>query len=55
MALVADNHSANVNAYNLLLDTFDGNKTHYITLPNPPPNICFFILFIYEKIFVIVY
>ena len=35
-AVVADNHSANVNAFNILLDKFEGDKTHYITLPNPP-------------------
>ena len=50
-AVVADNHSANVNAFNILLDEFDGDKTHYITLSNSPPKIFlfFFILFIYLK------
>ena len=37
-AVVEDNHSANVNAFNILLDKFEGDKTHYITLPNPPPQ-----------------
>ena len=41
-AVVADNHSANVNAFNILLDKFEGDKTHYITLPNPPPKIFLF-------------
>ncbi len=31
-AVVADNHSANVNTFNILLDKFEGDKTHYITL-----------------------
>ena len=41
-AVVADNHSANVNAFNILLDKFEGDKMHYITLPNPPPKIFLF-------------
>ena len=36
-AVVAVNHSTNVNAFNILLDKFEGDKTHYTTLPNPPP------------------
>ena len=59
-AVVVHNHSANVNAFKILLDKFEGDKTHYITLPNPPHHhhkkyFCFFILLIYFKIFVIVY
>ena len=41
-AIVADNHSANVNAFNILLDKFEGDKMHYITLPNPPSKIFLF-------------
>ena len=47
-AVVKDSHSANVNAFNILLDKFEGDKMHYITLSNPPPKyFCFLILFIY--------
>ena len=43
-----------MNAFNILLDKFEGDKTHYITLPNAPQKIFlfvffFFILFIYLK------
>ena len=41
-AVVGDNYSANVNALNILLDKFEGDKTHYITLPNTPPKIFVF-------------
>ena len=41
-AVVADNHSANVNAFNILIDKFEGDKTHYITLSNPPQKIFLF-------------
>ena len=41
-AVVADNHSANVNAFNISVDEFERDKTHYITLPNPPPKIFVF-------------
>ena len=41
-AVVADNHSTNVNAFNSLLDEFEWDKTHYITLPNPPKKYFFF-------------
>ena len=52
-AVVADNHSANVNAFNILLD---GDKTHYITLPNPPKKIFLFFDSVHLlKIFIIVY
>ena len=45
-AVVPDNHSANVNAFNILLDKFEGDKTHYINLPNPPPKyFCFFFFY----------
>ena len=37
-AVVADNHSINVNAFNILLDKFEGDKTYYITIPKPPTN-----------------
>ena len=52
-AVVADNNSANVNAFNILLDKFKGDKK-YISIPNSPQNICFLILYIYKKIFGIV-
>ena len=41
-AVVADNHSANVNAFNILLDKFEGDKKYYITIPNSPKNIFLF-------------
>ena len=41
-AVVAGNHSANVNTFNILLDKFEGDKTHYITLPNPSQKIFLF-------------
>ena len=44
-AVVADYHSANVNAFNILLDKFEGDKTHYITLPNPSKNISVFFFY----------
>ena len=31
-AVVADNHSANVKAFNILLDELEGDKKHYITM-----------------------
>ena len=31
-----------MNAFNILLDKFEGDKTHYITLPNPPHKIFLF-------------
>ena len=50
---VADNHSANVNAFNILLDEFEGDKTYNITLPNPPSKyFCFFFSVHLLKIFV---
>ena len=45
-AVVADNHSANLNAFNILLDKFEGDKTH-ITLPNPLPKIFLFFDFVH--------
>ena len=39
---MADNHLANVNTFNILLDKFEGYKTHYITLPHPPPKLFLF-------------
>ena len=41
-AVMGDNHSANVNAFNILLDKFEGDKTHFITLTNPPHKIFLF-------------
>ena len=41
-AVVADNHSANVNAFKILLDKFEGDKKFYITIPNSPPKIFLF-------------
>ena len=41
-AVVADNNSDKVNTFNILLDKFEGDKTHYITLPNPPHKIFIF-------------
>lgn len=41
-AVVADNHSTNVNAFNILLHKFEGDKMHYITLPNTPHKIFVF-------------
>ena len=31
-AVVADNHSANVNAFNILFDKFEKDKKYYITI-----------------------
>ena len=39
-AVVADNHSANVNAFNIF--KFEWDQTRYITLPTPPPIFLFF-------------
>ena len=33
-AIVTDNHSVNVNAFKILLEQFDGDKNHYISIPN---------------------
>ena len=34
-----------MNAFNILLDKFEGDKTHYITLPNPPTPPKIFLFF----------
>ena len=41
-AVVADNHSANVNAYKMLLNKFEGDKNHFITFPDYPKRIFLF-------------
>ena len=48
-AVVADSHSANVNALNILLDKFGGgDKKYYKTIPNSPKKyFCFLTLYIY--------
>ena len=44
-AVVADYHSANVNAFNILLDKFKEDKKYYITIINPHPQyFCFLTL-----------
>ena len=37
-AVAADNRSANINAFNILLDKFEGDKKYFITIPNFPPK-----------------
>ena len=41
-AVVADNHSANVNAFQKLLNNFDGDGKHFITLLDSPTKIFLF-------------
>ena len=56
MPVVTDNHSANVNAFNILLDKFEGDKKYSVTIPNSSQKcFCFLTLYIYPKIFGIVY
>ena len=41
-AVVADNHSSNVNAFKILLSKFEGDGKLFITLPESPQKIYFF-------------
>ena len=41
-AIVADNHSSNVNAFRTLLENFEGDGKHFITLPDSPKRIFLF-------------
>lgn len=40
-AVVADNHSVNVNAFKILLNKFEGDKKHFITSPDSPNKFFF--------------
>ena len=45
--VIADNHSANVNAFIILLDKFEGDKKYYVTNPQFSPKIFLFFDFVH--------